>query len=492
MTKNKSAAKRLLVVSGDQAVIRPLWSIGDSNGWRLEVAADPWEAISLVQSEEPLDLAVLDLPRGSGEDLNSLRWLHSLRPGLPVIMIGHHDDNGRKLDSMRIGARDYLIRPITNRQMESAIWRQFAIASKDARCKQGRSTAERNDGECFPVGVSPLMQKLRAEAALLAQADVPVLILGEDESGREVTARLIHSLSSRSACEFTRINCAALPSDLLEREIFGYERRSLGGSARIKTGKLELCARGTIFLDHISALPQDLQTGILQVLESRRFLRPGSSAWVDVDVRLVAAGFAKDADTASARGLEVELRRQLGAHSIRVPSLRERKQELCFLSHDFMHRLAQHYGLSPREFSPSFIEAWQGYRWQGNPRELERRVTRYLTVTDDDLAHGASRAVPQPPLEPAASFGRAETGGSQPRAALAITSLDPSLRTHLQSIKAEAERSAIAAALAKTGWNRKAAARLLKVSYRTVLYKIDQYRIAESPPLQASSPIASP
>jgi DNA-binding NtrC family response regulator len=487
--KNKSGVKRLLVVSRDAAILRPLWSIVDSNDWRLEIAADPWDAIALAQSEDRLDLALLDLPRGTGESLNSLRWLCRLRPGLPVIILGPLD-NGWKQESMENGARDYLLRPITNRQMESAIWRQFAIASKNPRSGEEGRAAERNSGDCFPGGVSPIMQKLRAEAALLAEVDVPVLILGEDGSGREITARLIHSLSARSGCEFARINCAALPPDLLEKELFGYERRGHAGPARTRAGKLELCAKGTIFLDEIAALQPHLQIGILQVLRNRRFSRSGSSAWVDVDVRVVAAGFAKDAGVASAVGLEAELYRQLHAHSIHVPLLRERKEELSYLSRHFMHRLAKHYGLSPKEFSPAFIEAWQGYRWQGNPQELERRVTRYLTVTDDERALRENRGDPQPPIESAAWFGKPWTGGSQ-SAALAVPSPAPSLRSHLQNIKAEAERSAIAAALQKTGWNRKAAARLLKVSYRTVLYKIDQYRIV-APQASATETVNRP
>lgn len=480
---NKSNVTRLLVLSGDAAVLRPLCAITDSNGWQLEIAVDPWEAVDRVQSEDRLDLAVLDLPQGSDESLRSLRWLRRLRPDLPVIMIGHHDDNGRKQESMRIGARVYLVRPITARHMESAIRRQIAIAHADTGSEDEGGAKEANGGECFAVGVSRIMQKLRVEAALLAESGAPVLILGEDSSGKQITARLIHSLSARSAFEFARINCAALPTDLLERELFGYERRGLTAPARIKTGKLELCAKGTIFLDEIAALSPKLQSGILQVVENRGFIRPGSSAWVDVDVRVVASGFANGAGAADAHELESELYRKLSAHSIRVPSLRERKEELSFLSRDFMHRLARHYGLSPKEFSPAFIEAWQRYHWQGNSQELERRVMRYLTMTGDEGALQENNAssqwsVDSPAWSERTNMDRTAPSPSRPGASAPGSN---SLRFHVQ----EAERSAIAAALERTGWNRKAAARLLKVSYRSVLYKIDQYRI-EVPQVSAT------
>jgi two-component system response regulator AtoC len=228
-----------------------------------------------------------------------------------------------------------------------------------------------------------------------------------------------------------------------------------------------------------------LQLNLLQVLKNKCFVRPGSSAFIEADVRILASSGVRVQRAVSEKKLREDLYHHLSAYTIHVPPLRERKEELPFLSRHFMHRLAKHYGLAPRDFSPAINDAWLAYNWPGNLRELEHFVKRYLMVGDKELmfekngpdqwheAHGTDFAkgprvslLPELPSELAAG-----SAGSK------------SLRSLVQSVKSEAEKNAIAVALEKTGWNRKAAARLLNVSYRTVLYKIEQYQMnsSESP-----------
>ncbi len=482
MTNAAIEVTRLLVVSRDSAILRPLWSMGASNGWQLEIASDPWEAIDRTQSGEPLDAIVLDLPQGNSEGLHSLRRLRRLRPEVPIILIGHPDDNGRKQEGIRMGARDYLLRPLEDRQLEMVIQRSLFTAGETFETDLTSEDVEPVSDESFFIGVSPIMRKLRIQAALLAETDVPVLILGEDGSGKETIARLIHKLSVRSGFAFAKVSCAALPGDLLERELFGYESRSTTAATCIRTGKLELCAKGTIFLDEITEMPGSLQSNLMQVLENKRFTRPGTSDFIEADVRVVAARSRNLERAISGNRLGEELYRQLSAYTIHVPPLRDRKEELSLLSRHFMHRLARHYGLPPREFSPAMIEACQAYNWPGNLRELEHCVKSYLMVDDEELAFGKSRSSPEGQTQRAAlegtrSVNHITPSPGQPRAGVSDSK---SLRSIVQSVKAEAERNAIAVALEKTGWNRKAAARLLKVSYRTVLYKIEQYRLSAS------------
>jgi DNA-binding NtrC family response regulator len=456
--------------------------MGESNGWQLEIVADPWEAIDRTQSGVMPDLLLLDLPQGNAESLHSLRWLRRLRPALPIILIGHTDTHDRKQESIRMGARDYLIRPIEDGQLEMAIRRNISMADEAAEADISSDDVELVSNESFFIGVSPIMRKLRTQAALLAEADMPILILGEDGSGKETTARLVHSLSVRSGFEFAKVNCAALPGDLLERELFGCATKGTTAPARNKTGKLELCAKGMIFLDEITEMPPGLQSNLLQVLKNKGFIRPGTSDFIEADVRVVAASSINVELAISEHLLCEDLYHQLSAYTIHVPSLRDRKEELSFLSRHFMHRLAKHYDLPPREFSPAIIEAWQAYNWPGNLRELEYCVKRYLMVGDKELAFGRPRSAAEGEPEVAAlskvrSVGKTAPWPSQ---SLGGVSGSKSLRSLVQSVKAEAERNAIALALEKTGWNRKAAARLLKVSYRTVLYKIEQYQMTAS------------
>jgi DNA-binding NtrC family response regulator len=435
-----------------------------------------------VQSGVTLDMILLDLPHGDEGGLHILRWLRRLRPALSIVLIGHPDDDGKKQESIRMGVRDYLVRPLDDRQLEMAIQRNLSAVCAEAEPDITSEDVEPVSDHTFFIGISPIMRKLRAQAALLAEANVPVLILGESGSGRQTTARLIHSLSVRSGFEFAKVNCAALPADLLEKELFGYERISATLPSRTKYGKLELCAKGTILLDEITEMPLSLQSNLLQVLQNKRFIRPGTSAFIEVDVWVLATSPMNVERAISENRLREDLYRQLSAYTIYVPPLRERKEELPFLSSHFMHRLAKHYGLTPREFSPAMIETWQTYNWPGNLRELEHFVKRYLMVGDNELVfdHNLSDSQGEARHSPSVRPQGANQLAPSPSQSRAGITGSKSLRSLVQSVKSEAEKNAIAAALERTGWNRKAAARLLNVSYRTVLYKIDQYRISAS------------
>jgi two-component system, NtrC family, response regulator AtoC len=325
------------------------------------------------------------------------------------------------------------------------------------------------DDEFF-VCASPIMRKLRAQADLLSQTDAPLLILGEPGTGKATVARLIHESSIRSGFQFIRVKCGALPPDLLEVEFFGSELVSAGGVLRSRPGVFELCEKGTVLLEQIDELPAGLQSKILGVLQNKRFSR--SSRTVHLDTRILATISGNVEHALSAKKLSEDLYYQLSAYTMQVPPLRQRKEEIGLLLHHFMQRLARHYGLSAYAFSQVTLEACQAHSWPGNLRELENFVKRCLVLGDKDPRYAD--------LKPGSG---GENGGAKSKHAHAAIEnageavKAPSLKSLLQSVKWEAERNAIVNALEKTGWNRKAAARLLKVSYRTMLYKIEQYHM---------------
>jgi two-component system response regulator AtoC len=480
VTENAIEAVRLLVVSKEPTVVRSLWSIGEVNSWQLETVGSGWEALEFVQAGITPDLLLLDLPRGDADSLHILRWLRRLRPNLPIILLCYPDDAGRKNEAIRLGAQDYLVRPLDDEQLENVIRGQLSSRNSTIEMELASEDIEQVGDEAFFVGASPIMRKLRAQAELLAQANVPVLILGENGSGKDTAARLIHKLSVRSGFKFLKVNCSALPGDLLETELFGYERSDSTGSVRSKPGKFELCERGTVLLDEIAEMPTSIQSKLLQVLQNKQFFRPGSGATVDVDVRILAATSANIERALSERKLREDLYYRLSAFTVQAPPLRQRKDELPLLLRHFMHHLAKHYGLPPRTFSPAVLDACDAYSWPGNLRELEEFVKRYLVMGDKDLAFGAQKSEdvsehirPAQNLQPAMAVVDGNGNGGQ-------SSSQHSLKSLVQSVRCEAERSAISTALEKTGWNRKAAARLLKVSYRTLLYKIEQYHMSSS------------
>jgi two-component system, NtrC family, response regulator AtoC len=478
VTEPMIATIRLLVVSREPQVLRSLWSIGEANSWQLETAPSGWDAMERVQSGAAPDLLLLDLPRGDGDSLHILRWLRRLRPELRVLVLCHPEDGGRKKEATRLGAEDVLVRPFTDEQLERLIRKHLSEPENGATGIVSEDI-EQLGHEAFFVSASPIMQRLRAQAELLAQADVPVLILGEGGSGRSTVARLIHKLSVRSGFRFLKVDCSAVPGDMLEAELFGSDRPFASNGHRANPGKFEVGEKGTIFLDEITEMPLSLQERLLQILHDKTLVKPGSDRPVPVDVHILAATSVNIDRALAEKKLREDLYYRLSAFTVHVPPLRQRRDEIAVLLRHLMHKLARHYGLPPREFSPNVLDACQAYAWPGNVNELETFVKRYLVAGDQELSFPETDATSvngngkmHLPLtlkfaaSPAAHDGNGESQSSQ-----------KSLKSLVQSVKCEAEKNAIGAALERTGWNRKAAARLLEVSYRTLLYKIEQYHM---------------
>jgi len=472
---------RLLVVSREMTALRSLWSMVEANAWQLETAPTGWEAMERVQSGVTPHLLILDLPRGDGDSLHVLRWMRRLRPQLPILLLCHPSEADKKNDAIRLGADDVLVRPFPDEQLEFVIERHLRNCKENLQVDVASENIEPMGEDGFFVSASPSMRKLRAQAELLAQADVPVLILGEQGTGKETVARLVHRLSVRSGFKFLKVNCSAVPGDLLEKEIFGAENIKVSGSSQAVPGKLESAGRGVLLFEEITEMPSQLQAQLLSVLRDGRYTRPGSETVLANECRILASTSANIERALAENKLREDLYYRLSAFTVQAPPLRQRKEEISILLRHFMHKLARHYGLPEREFSAEMIDACQKHSWPGNLRELEAFVKRHIVAGESnpmlneldssDLGSAEAGDVPQTARShfPAPGIDSAEV----PR----------SLKSLIHSIKCETERNAISLALEKTGWNRKAAARLLKVSYRTLLYKIEQYHMSASDPV---------
>jgi two-component system, NtrC family, response regulator AtoC len=480
--ENTIETMRLLVVSREMAALRPLWSIVESNTWHVETAASAWEALDRIQSGVAPHVLILDLPRGDGDSLHILRWLRRLRPELPTILMCHAADADHSRDAIRLGADEVLVRPIEDEQLELAFHRLARFKDVQSAEIASENIEPLGDGIFF-VSASPLMQKLRTQAELLAEADIPVLILGEDGSGKETAARLIHRLSVRSGFRFLKVNCAALPSDLLEKELFGVEAPA-SGSSHPTPGKFELADKGTLLIDDLTEMPNYLQARLLDVLQNRRYSRLGSDTLLKTDVRILASTSANIEHALAEKKLREDLYYRLSDVTVHVPPLRKRKEEVPVRLQQFMHGQAKHYGLPSRAFSPKVIDACQRYSWPGNLAELKTFVKRYLVAGESDAVldeldprhHGGADSEKGAHHLPGHNGNGIETAEVNPK----------SLKSLIQDIKSETERSAIGVALEKTRWNRKAAARLLSVSYRSLLYKIEQYHLKSPEPFMSS------
>jgi DNA-binding NtrC family response regulator len=473
MALNTTETFRLLAVSSEPSVLRLLGSAAQSNDWHLETSASGLDAMEQVQSGTAPHLVLLDIPRGNGEGLQLLPWLRRLRPELPIVVLCDPEDAAKQKEATRLGAKAILLRPFSERQLESVIQRYLGT-SNGADAEMASEDIELLGEDEFFLSVSPTMRQLRAQAELLAQTDVPVLILGEPGSGKGTVARLIHQRSVHSGFKFLRVNCAEMPADLLEIELFGRENGSSTGSSKA-LGKLETGQKGTILLDEITEMPLALQARILKVLQEKRFVRSGDAKAAEVDVRILAASSDKMDSAVAEKRMHADLYYRLSAFTVHIPALRHRKDEIGPLLRYSMHKVAKYYGLPPRDFTPATLEACQNHSWLGNLKELETFVKRYLIAGDGGLPSGleasSGTTSQRSQGEPSGiSHVEIETGGEN--------SSPKSLRSMIQSVRWHTEKNAIAAALEKTGWNRKAASRMLGVSYRTILYKIEQYEMS--------------
>jgi two-component system, NtrC family, response regulator AtoC len=466
---------QILLVSKELSALDLSWNRAETPDWQWETASSGWEALERVKVGPGPDLILLDLGDGDSDGLHTLRWLRRVRPDLPVLVLTASEDSRQKREAIRLGARDYLVRPLQDEQLETAIRRSLFHYTDGSESEILADEIEQLGDDMFFVAASPTMRKLRAQAELLAQVSAPVFIQGENGSGKDLAACLIHKLSVRSGFRFLKLNCASLPGDVLESELFG----TVAGKGKSKPGKLELCQRGTLFLDEITEMPLSLQGKLLNVLRDGYFSRSGAEIPIEMDARILASAQVNVEQAIADRKLREDLYYRLSAFTVHVPALRQRKEEIPLLLGHFMNQMARRYSMPARIFSPAVLDACQGHSWPGNLKELEKFVKRYLVMGDEATglegldANGNSSFwnsyVPQTPEKSGWMV-----ASSEPQAGIS------GLKSLVQSVKGEAERNAIATALEQAGWNRKAAARLLKVSYRTLLYKIEQYHM--SPP----------
>ena len=313
-------------------------------------------------------------------------------------------------------------------------------------------------GGGFFVLASPQMRKIRAQIEMVARINVPVLILGESGSGKEVIARLLHTLSPRAPRPFIKVNCAAVPGELLESELLGFERGAFTGAIRSKPGTFEACNHGTLLLDEIAEMSTALQAKLLHVLQDGEFSRLGSCSRTRVNVRVLAATNVNIRQAIAANLFREDLYYRIGTFVFSIPPLRERKQDIPILLRRYLLHYTHRLGLPARPLSKQLLSSCLDHNWPGNVRELENFAKRYLICGEESVTNELSGCAVE-----------------------AVSNSNGDLKTHMRQLRDSAESSLIVGALAQTNWNRKAAAKLLNVSYKSVLMKIKQFGLDQVP-----------
>src|ERR1700681_2713122 len=384
----KQTAK-ILLVDDEPGMLRYIKTLLEVDDYKVETASTGEEALEHVEKGMLPDLVLLDVLMPGIDGLETLEQLKQKRPGAKVVMLSCVNDARKVVQAMRLGAHDYLTKPFQKAELDAVI---------DQCLGQGKQTftgeVEEVGEDVFFIAASPAMRKIRSQAALVANVDIPVLLLGESGTGKEVLARLVHKLSPRAHRTFLKVNCAAVPADLLESELFGYEQGAFTGANHAKPGKFELCNRGTILLDEIGEMPPLLQAKLLHVLQDQTFSRLGSRTVIKVDVRILAATNINIPEALATKRLREDLYYRLNAFTLSLPPLRERKEEIPILLKHFMSRMSESYARAPLPLGSALMEACLRHSWPGNLRELSNFIKRYLVLGDETLA--ASELQPRP------------------------------------------------------------------------------------------------
>src|SRR5215813_5471549 len=368
-----SKTANILLVDDEPGMQRYIRTLLEVDSYKVETASTGEEALDRVQKGLQPDLVLLDVLMPGIDGLQTLEQLRGMRPGMKVVMLSCVSDTRKVVQAIRLGAYDYLTKPFQKSELDTVIDQCLGTNQQN----YPGEVEELND-DVFFVAASPAMRKLRSQAALVANVDIPVLMLGESGTGKEVMARLIHKLSPRAHRTFLKVNCAAVPGDLLESELFGYEPGAFTGATHSKPGKFELCNKGTILLDEIGEMPPQLQAKLLHVLQDQQFSRLGSRNVIKVDVRILAATNIDIPKAIAERKLREDLYYRLNGFSITLPPLRERREEIGILLRHFISQIAESYGRPSMTMSPRLLEACENYPWPGNLRELGNFVKRFL------------------------------------------------------------------------------------------------------------------
>ncbi len=457
--------EKILIVDDEPSIRKYLQTLLEVDGFDVDAVSSGKEALARVGNGERPDFIILDVLMPEIDGLETLRQLMQMDRSLNILMLSCSNEVTTVVEAIRIGALDYLTKPFEKPELDAAFLK--CRQKKELRTENQalREYCEALTEDISFLAASPQMLKIRQQILQIAPVDVPVFLSGESGVGKEVIARMIHLRSLRRQQAFVKVNCAALPGELLESELFGYEQGAFTGAVRAKPGKFELAHKGTIFLDEIAEMSPHLQAKLLHVLQDGQYSRLGARAVVNVDVRVLAATNMNVKEAMKTGRFREDLYYRLNVLSIHIPPLRERTAEIPLLFRHFLAKYSEKYQKAAPEPSKHLLEAALRYPWPGNLRELENFVKRYVILEDDE---GSFREL----LE--------MTGQQQrvvPREETTAAPKEQGLKALVRGLKDEAEMEAIADALEKTNWCRKDAARMLGISYKALLYKMRAFNL---------------
>jgi two-component system, NtrC family, response regulator AtoC len=478
---------RVLVVDDNASTGRSLTAHLIRRGFEVSSAASGEEARRMFRVYDP-SLVLLDLSTSGSDALDTLERLKQIKPEVAVILLSSDNSPEVVFTASKLGADDYLSKPFELKDLDLRVNKVFDRQPLSSEVAPLRDQVRRTGDFAGLFGTSPKMEEVKDTIEQVADTTATVLIRGESGTGKEVVARMIYAHSGRGSKPFVKVNCAAIPHELLESELFGYEPGAFTGANRQKLGKFDLANSGTLFLDEISEMHPALQAKLLHVLQDGEFSRLGGKRDISVDVRVLAAT-NKPLERAVQEGLfREDLFYRLNVITIHIPPLRERREEILVFLDYFLRKYSEFYGKQPAPFGDYAIGRMMEYTWPGNIRELENLVKRYVIVGNEaqiirELSTHKPIVSSMTGTSPVWGLNNAESSGDRPAekpSSIPITAAkgngaasEPlSLLEIGRRAAMSAEREAIERVLTQTRWNRRQAAKILKISYKALLNKL--------------------
>jgi two-component system response regulator AtoC len=486
--------QQILVVDDDLAFCGYLRAFLAARGYTALTVTNADEAVRRFHAERPAAVLLDVVLPGSMDGLAALAAFRKIDKDVPVIVISGQGGTATVVQAMKLGATDFVCKPFEDEELEVVIGNALKQRQLTEEVASLREQLKEQSRYTMLFGNSERMAEVRDLIERVSDTDVTVLIRGESGTGKELVARALHERSLRRERPFVKVNCAALPTELLESELFGFEKGAFTGAIQHKPGKFEFANHGTMFLDEIGDMSAPLQAKLLQVLQDGEFSRLGGKSDVQVDVRVITAT-NRDLETAVAEGtFREDLYFRLNVVTITLPPLRERREEIPLLTDHFLRKYSVQYNKPLNAVGAELGRRFMEYDWPGNVRQLENMIKRMVVLGTEapiihELQQSASSVLfrppqpsrpvaPPPPLPPVFVAAPPAPAPMAPSAPAGDGSV--SLKDIARTAAREAERELILRMLTRTRWNRKEAAEILGISYKALLYKIKENGLDKS------------
>jgi two-component system nitrogen regulation response regulator GlnG len=471
---------RLLLIDDEEDVRYSLQRIFSSEDIELATAASGEEGLKVIPKFKP-DLVLMDVRMTGMTGLETLRKIRATEPKLLVILMTAYGTTQTAIEAMKLGAYDYLLKPFDIAKLKELVSSALKASRDMKQVVSYEPLLQSEDYELGIIGRSGPMQQVFKLIGQIAATDTTALITGESGTGKELAARAIYHHSDRATQPFLAVNCAAIPEQLLESELFGHERGAFTGATVQRIGKFEQCNKGTIFLDEIGDMTPATQTKILRVLQSGTFERVGGNAPLSVDVRVIAATNKPLEAAVAAKQFREDLFYRLNVVRIHLPPLRDRRDDIPLLVNYFLEKIAREQNRRPKSIATAADKLLEKYHWPGNVRELENAIRRAHVLSKSDAIlpsdlppeiSGATDSASLPPMSSTAGETAGNDAATLARQLFQIARRDPKLK-----IIPAVERELVIQALKETNNNQVSAAKLLGITRATLRKRIEKFGI---------------